>query len=120
MQLEDSFSDFRQEVREQQQSMLAEQQAIREQQQTMLVDQQAMREQQHTIQEQQQSMLSEQQTIVGQLDRVIAELSEQRQELALTNVLVDTYQKASTQVVNLAFGLIVTATVTIVVSAIAK
>lgn len=40
------------------------------------------------------------------------------QELALTNTRVDTYQKASSQVVNLAFGLIATATVTIIASVI--
>ncbi|MGH2416069.1 MAG: hypothetical protein ACRDEA_20740 [Microcystaceae cyanobacterium] len=42
------------------------------------------------------------------------------QELALTNTRVDTYQKASNQVVNLAFGLIATATVTIIASVILK
>jgi hypothetical protein len=35
-------------------------------------------------------------------------------ELAILNVRVDTYQKASGQVVNLAFGLIVTAVITII------
>lgn len=35
-----------------------------------------------------------------------------------TNIIVETYQKASGQVVNLAFGLIATATITIVLSAI--
>jgi len=40
--------------------------------------------------------------------------------MALTNVRVDTYQKASTQVVNLAFGLIVTATATIIASTILR
>ncbi|AFY62531.1 hypothetical protein Syn6312_3506 [Synechococcus sp. PCC 6312] len=43
-----------------------------------------------------------------------------KQELTLTNVRVDTYQKASGQVVNLAFGLIVTATATIIASTILR
>jgi hypothetical protein len=40
--------------------------------------------------------------------------------LEKTNLIVETYQKASTQVVNLAFGLIATATLSIIVSVIVK
>ena len=43
-----------------------------------------------------------------------------KNELALTNVRVETYQKASTQVVNLAFGLIVTAVIAIIANAVAR
>lgn len=43
-----------------------------------------------------------------------------KQELTLTNVRVDTYQKASVQVVNLAFGLLATATITVIVTAVVK
>lgn len=43
-----------------------------------------------------------------------------KQEQSLTNVRVDTYQKASGQVVNLAFGLIATAVLAILVNVIVK
>lgn len=51
--------------------------------------------------------------------RVIERLDKIDQELTVLNVRVDTYQKASGQVVNLAFGLIATAVITIIVSALA-
>jgi outer membrane murein-binding lipoprotein Lpp len=54
------------------------------------------------------------------VDKLTTDVNGLRQELALTNVRVDTYQKASTQVVNLAFGLIATATVTIIATTIFK
>lgn len=50
------------------------------------------------------------------VDKLSTDVDGLRQELALTNVRVDTYQKASNQVVNLAFGLIATATITILVT----
>lgn len=56
-------------------------------------------------------------TEVEQTNTKVAALT---QELALTNTRVDTYQKASNQVVNLAFGLIATATVTIIASVILR
>jgi|GEM_PF-3276078 len=40
------------------------------------------------------------------------------QELAQTNVRVDAYQKAATQIVNLAFGLLATAALTVIVSSV--
>lgn len=61
-----------------------------------------------------------QQQVLTKLDRLTVDVEALKQELSLTNVRVDTYQKASTQVVNLAFGLIVTATVTIVASVVLK
>lgn len=82
-----------------------------------------------------------QQRVLERLDRLAADLEQNNQrieetnkkveetnkkvevltqELALTNTRVDTYQKASNQVVNLAFGLIATATITIVVSVLLK
>jgi hypothetical protein len=54
------------------------------------------------------------------LDQLTADVEQLKDEQALTNVRVDTYQKASNQVVNLAFGLIATATVTIIASVILK
>ncbi len=41
-------------------------------------------------------------------------------EQAKTNLIVETYQKASTQVVNLAFGLLATATITVIVTSVFK
>lgn len=75
-----------------------------------------------------------QQRVLEQLDRLSTDVEQTNhkleqtnqkvdaltQELALTNTRVDTYQKASSQVVNLAFGLIATATVTIIASVILK
>lgn len=55
-----------------------------------------------------------------EVDGIKTEVDGLKQELSLTNVRVDTYQKASTQVVNLAFGLIATATVTIIITTIVK
>jgi predicted nucleic acid-binding Zn-ribbon protein len=55
-----------------------------------------------------------------EVDGIKTEVDGLKQELSLTNVRVDTYQKASTQVVNLAFGLIAIATVTIIITAIVK
>jgi predicted RNase H-like nuclease (RuvC/YqgF family) len=41
-------------------------------------------------------------------------------EQAKTNLIVETYQKTSTQVVNLAFGLLATATITVIVTSVFK
>jgi hypothetical protein len=60
------------------------------------------------------------QQVIERLDKIDADLGQIKQKLALTNTRVDTYQKASNQVVNLSFGLIATATVTIIVSTIVK
>lgn len=54
------------------------------------------------------------------VDGLKTEVDGLKQELTQTNVRVDAYQKASTQVVNLAFGLIATATLTIIVSTLVK
>lgn len=68
----------------------------------------------------------EQQVLAGfeqvnqRLDRIAGDVEDLKQELALTNTRVDTYQKASNQVVNLAFGLIATATVTVIITAVVK
>ncbi len=63
-------------------------------------------------------------TNVEQLSTDVEQLStdveQLKQELALTNTRVDTYQKASTQVVNLAFGLIATATITTVITSVTR
>lgn len=56
----------------------------------------------------------------GDVEKTNQKVDGLTQELALTNTRVDTYQKASNQVVNLAFGLIATATITIVVSVLVK
>ncbi|MEB3213697.1 MAG: hypothetical protein VKL39_20280 [Leptolyngbyaceae bacterium] len=61
-----------------------------------------------------------QQAVLERLDKLSTEVDGLKQELAQTNVRVDAYQKASTQVVNLAFGLIATATLTIIVSTVLK
>jgi uncharacterized protein YoxC len=50
----------------------------------------------------------------GEVDKVKNGMGAFGNELAILNVRVDTYQKASGQVVNLAFGLIVTAVITII------
>jgi regulatory protein YycI of two-component signal transduction system YycFG len=60
------------------------------------------------------------QTVLQQLEQIRTDVEQLKNEQALTNVRVDTYQKASNQVVNLAFGLIATATVTIIASVILK
>jgi hypothetical protein len=60
------------------------------------------------------------QNVLQRLDKVDADLENLKNEQALMNVRVDTYQKASNQVVNLAFGLIATATITIIASVILK
>lgn len=54
------------------------------------------------------------------VDDLKTEVDGLKQELTQTNVRVDAYQKASTQAVNLAFGLIATATLTIIVSTLVK
>lgn len=58
--------------------------------------------------------------VLERLDRIDTDLGQLKQEQALSNVRIDTYQKASQQVVNLAFGLIVTATVTIIATTVLK
>ncbi len=68
-----------------------------------------------------------QETVLEQLERLSVnvnglktDVDGLRQELTQTNVRVDAYQKAFTQVVNLAFGLTATATLTIIVSTLVK
>ena len=68
-----------------------------------------------------------QKTVLEQLERLSVnvnglktDVDGLKQELIQTNVRVDAYQKASTQVVNLAFGLTATATLTIIVSTLVK
>ena len=59
---------------------------------------------------------------LGQLDNKLNELDRDIQVLDIkqleSNTKIEAYQKASTQVVNLAFALISAATVTIIVSAV--
>ena len=64
----------------------------------------------------QQAVLDGLNKITTEVNKLSTEVEGLKQELVLTNVRVDTYQKASTQVGNLAFGLIATATITIVLS----
>ena len=54
------------------------------------------------------------------VEQLSTDVEQLKQELVLTNTRVDTYQKASTQVVNLAFGLIATATITIVITSVVR
>jgi hypothetical protein len=54
--------------------------------------------------------------VLAELASIKSELAELRREQDITNVRVDTYQKASGQVVNLAFGLISTAVFAILVN----
>ncbi|MBF2085076.1 hypothetical protein [Thermoleptolyngbya sp. C42_A2020_037] len=61
-----------------------------------------------------------QKAVLERLDTLKAEVNGLKQELSQTNVRVDAYQKASNQVVNLAFGLIATATLTIIVSTVLR
>ncbi len=68
----------------------------------------------------QQAVLSQLERIEKDVDGLKRGVDGLKQELSLTNVRVDTYQKASGQVVNLAFGLIVTATATIIASTILR
>ena len=51
------------------------------------------------------------------LEKLVEEITKTNDEIAKTNDKVEIYQKASQQVVNLAFSLILTATITIVVQA---
>lgn len=55
-----------------------------------------------------------------ELDSLKVDVDGLKQELGQTNVRVDTYQKASNQVVKLAFGLIATATLTIIASTVLR
>ena len=52
------------------------------------------------------------------LEKLTDEIDSLKQETERTNVRVETYQKASQQVVNLAFGLIFTSSLTIIIPAI--
>ncbi|BAU44661.1 hypothetical protein [Leptolyngbya sp. O-77] len=61
-----------------------------------------------------------QKAVLERLDTLKAEVDGLKQELSQTNVRVEAYQKASNQVVNLAFGLIATATLTIIVSTVLR
>ncbi|MDG2617492.1 hypothetical protein HPC62_16285 [Thermoleptolyngbya sichuanensis A183] len=61
-----------------------------------------------------------QKAVLERLDNLKVEVDGLRQELGQTNVRVDAYQKASNQVVNLAFGLIATATLTIIASTVLR
>ncbi len=63
--------------------------------------------------------------IAAQLDRLTNDVEQLtndvvqlKSETEKSNIRVDTYQKASTQVVNLAFSLIASATVTLIVTSI--
>ena len=55
-----------------------------------------------------------------ELDTVLTDVDGIKQEMRESNIRVDTYQKASTQVVNLAFSLIASATVTLIITSIFK
>lgn len=65
-------------------------------------------------------MLVEGQPLVAVLQEIVTKLDRLEREQEKTNIVVETYQKASGQVVNLAFGLIATTAITIVLSAIFK
>jgi capsule polysaccharide export protein KpsE/RkpR len=52
------------------------------------------------------------------VDGIKADVDGIKQEMRENNIRVDTYQKASTQVVNLAFSLIASATVTLIVTSV--
>ena len=52
------------------------------------------------------------------IDHLIKDVEDLKQETIRTNDRVETYQKASQQVVNLAFSLIIAATAAIIISAI--
>ena len=69
--------------------------------------------------EQAQSKISER---LGRLEQAQSRTNERlehmEREQEKTNIIVETYQKASGQVVNLAFGLIATATITLILSTI--
>lgn len=54
------------------------------------------------------------------VDALKAEVDALKQEQALSNTRIDTYQKASTQVVGLAFSLIATASLAILTSVVLK
>jgi predicted nucleic acid-binding Zn-ribbon protein len=58
---------------------------------------------------------SQLETIVKSLEHLTTDVESLKQEVTRTNDRVEIYQKASQQVVNLAFGLIVAATAAIVV-----
>jgi hypothetical protein len=55
-------------------------------------------------------------SVLQSLASIKAELADVRKEQDLSNVRIDTYQKASGQVVNLVFGLISTAVFAILVN----
>ncbi|QKD82138.1 hypothetical protein HPC62_07950 [Thermoleptolyngbya sichuanensis A183] len=68
----------------------------------------------------QKAVLERLDTLKVELDSLKIDVDGLKQELSQTNVRVDAYQKASNQVVNLAFGLIATATLTIMVSTVLR
>lgn len=59
---------------------------------------------------------------LGHLEKELSKTNEKLEHLEReqekSNIIVETYQKASGQVVNLAFGLIATATITIILSSV--
>ena len=69
-----------------------------------------------------QEQLAEIKTLIEQInqriDHLAKDVEDLKQETARTNDRVETYQKASQQVVNLAFGLIVATTAAIVIPAV--
>ena len=58
-------------------------------------------------------------TTVNRLDKIEETLEAIVKEQQRSNLVVETYQKSSQQVVNLAFGLLVTAALAIIIPAIA-
>lgn len=75
---------------------------------------------QKTVLEQLERLTTDVNGLKTDVDGLKTEVDGLKQELAQTNIRVDTYQKASTQVANLAFSLIATATLTIIVSTLVK
>ena len=61
-----------------------------------------------------------QETTTRRLDKIEETLESIVAEQKRSNLVVETYQKSSQQVVNLAFGLLVTAALAIIIPALAK
>ncbi|NEO87803.1 MAG: hypothetical protein F6J87_26630 [Spirulina sp. SIO3F2] len=58
--------------------------------------------------------------LAEKVDRLSEDADKRSQDMRETNIRIDAYQKSATQVVNLAFALLATATITVIVSSVLK
>ncbi|MGB0561506.1 MAG: hypothetical protein ACPGVO_06845 [Spirulinaceae cyanobacterium] len=58
--------------------------------------------------------------LAEKVDRLVESEKKRDQDLREMNIRIDAYQKSASQVVNLAFALLATATITVIVSSVLK